>query len=80
MTPGQLLEECDRAEAFTKEHGLSYEPAISVIVPRACNGERARIAPGLMGRVLGPSSDGKGTVVMVETAKVRKFLRSRNLD
>lgn len=76
MTPEQLLKECDRAEAFAKEHDLDYRPVISLIIPRICYGRRARIFPGVTGCVLGSCCDGSGTVVSVETAKIRHYLAS----
>lgn len=52
-----------RAEV-ARRRALGHE-AIVLVVDRVCRGARARVIPGVLGRVVGCTSDGNGTILDV---------------
>lgn len=61
-----------RAE-LARRRGLGLE-YIALMIPGDRRGARARVIPGVMGRVVGPTHDGKGTIVDVRVADVERAL------
>jgi hypothetical protein len=61
MTVAEAAEEIARREALGHKH-------IILVVPGIRNGVRARVIPGVMGKIVGCTHDGKDTVVDVVLA------------
>lgn len=64
------LDELQAELARRRRAGLD---ALVLVLPRACNGRRARVLPGLTGEVMCVNCDGH-TVVRVELDAVERML------
>ena len=71
MTPATLRADALAAIAWSAANGVPAA-GVQVIVPRECNGRRARVAPGLMGEVL--CCEASGTRVLLDAHDVLRWL------
>lgn len=75
MTLRELQEMCERTERIYAEKGLPGEPGFQVAIHRACNGKRARIAPGLYGEIVYWGDKQNPTIAIVKCKDVRRFFK-----
>lgn len=70
MTTDELRADVSRREAAGHEH-------LVLVVERARDprGRRVRVLPGVVGDFLGRSNDGRGLVVDVKLADLRRYLQ-----
>lgn len=71
MTPATLRADALAAIAWSAAHGISAA-GVQVLVPRVCEGRRARVAPGLTGEVL--CCEATGTRVLLDAHDVLRWL------
>lgn len=77
MKVEDLLKKCEASE-----QGILKTGKFSIIIPGYRKGERCRVAPGLTGQFLshvGGGEQPEGTLVLLESSKVRKWIEKNNL-